>query len=71
MLVALAKVSLGDRDLAVRAVAELDSSIAAGKIGTNQLLAMPNVLRNDKVSRLYKGTAKVMSTAKQKARVTL
>jgi hypothetical protein len=52
MLVALAEVSLGDRDLAMGAVTKLDSSIAAGKVGADQLLTVFDVFGNDKVSGL-------------------
>jgi hypothetical protein len=64
VLVSLAKVTLGDWDLAMRAVAKLDSSIAASKVGTNQLLAVFNILRNDKVGSLvvYIGSEDAIQT---------
>ena len=52
MLVALAKVALGNRDLAMGAVAELDTSIAAGKIRTDQFFSVFDVFRNDKIGSL-------------------
>ena len=52
VLVALSKVPLGHRDLALRAVAEFDTSVAAGKVGANQFFAVLDIFRNDKISSL-------------------
>jgi hypothetical protein len=52
MLVALAKVALRNRHLAVRTIAELDAGVAAGKVAANQLFPMFDILGNDKVGSL-------------------
>lgn len=52
VLVALAEVALGNRDFAVRAVAELDSGVAAGKVRTNELFSVFDILRDYKVRGL-------------------
>lgn len=52
MLVALAEVALSNGDLAVGTVPELNPSIATCKVGADQLLAMLDILRYDKIGRL-------------------
>jgi hypothetical protein len=52
VLVSLSEVSFGYRYFAVRAVTELDTSIAAGKVGANELFSVLDILGNDKVGRL-------------------
>ena len=52
MVVTLAEVSLGDGDLAVGTVAELDPGVAARVVGTNELLAMLDGFGDDKVGSL-------------------
>jgi hypothetical protein len=52
MLVALAKVALGNGDLAVRTVTELDPSVSARKVRADELLTMLDILRDNKVGRL-------------------
>lgn len=52
MLVALAKVAFGNRDLAMRTIAKLDSSVATRIVRADELLTMLDVFWDDKVSRL-------------------
>lgn len=52
MLVALTKVALRNRDLAVGAIAELDSSVSACKVRADELLAMLDIFRDNEVGRL-------------------
>jgi hypothetical protein len=52
MIVAKAKVSLRDRDLAVEAEAEFHARVAASRVGANQVLAVDDILRNHKMSGL-------------------
>jgi len=52
MLVALSEVTLRDGHFAVGTIPKLDARIAASKVGANQLLAMLDVFRDDKVCRL-------------------
>lgn len=54
VLVTLAEVALRDRDLAVRAITELDSSVTASKVGADQFLSVLNVLGDDKVRSLQR-----------------
>lgn len=59
MLVSLAEVALCNRDLAMRTIAEFDTGISAGKIGTNQLFSVFDIFGDDKISSLHtrqKGT---------------
>ena len=52
MLVAFAKVALGNGDLAVGTIAELDASVSACKVRADELLAVLDVFGDDKVGRL-------------------
>ena len=53
MLVALAKITFGNRDLAMRAVTKFDAGVATSIVGADQLFAMLNVFWNYKVRRLF------------------
>jgi hypothetical protein len=53
MVMAAAKVSLGNWSHTVGTIAELDSSIAAGKVGADKILSVLGIFGNNKVGRLY------------------
>lgn len=52
MVMSAAKVSLGNWSHAIGAVAELDTAIAARKIGAYQIFPVLSVFGNDKVGSL-------------------
>jgi hypothetical protein len=52
VLVTFAKVALGNRDLAMRAVSKLDASVTASKVGADQFFTVLHVFGDNKVRSL-------------------